>query len=678
MVDAPDLPLARTTIWRRRVPLWVLRLAVAVPLAALVVVEMTGEAPCTVADPCRDPLGSVGYLLGAAVVFCSIACVPLALLAPRIAPWPAAALATTSAVVPASDSVIRPGWAVAAGLWLALAAADGLLRWRQEVLAQGWDSVHVQLPVPLGVPARLPRSGDARVAAAGVLLLTSLAVPALLAWHVRDVAGVRAFEARAVRVDARVVSTADDGATLRLDVDGRRASVDALELYEPGDVVPVLVDPASPAEVALEAEPRDPSWLLGLAAVVALLGLTAALRLWARGAERALLVAKGGPAVRLRAGWRGDELVLGAADDRYLERPLARLPDDLRPVSYLLDPRHDEDDEHELAEGAPDDRGALWTSQDFPAGLGDADLVVWADLELEQEEEDNEDAKGRELSLARAIDGGTVVTVVGLRRDAAPLALLDEDGEAWLTAAVRDPWQPLDLATLGVEAVLGRPLGRPGSPQAADQKGRTWRPGAPGDDVTARQLPSHHATRDRILRAALPPLERYGRSLAYATAALAYPVARWLYGDSPSVWSLLHSLWVLLGPAEGLMMLAGLGQAALVPHRAGVLHRGLLLARVLPARRVVDVLAGRRALVFRLTAPDDAVTVPATSVVTFGRAALADAPSPEQAREHVLRWLAAATDHEPRWPTRPVAALGPALVLLLAVVAAWAAPRLAG
>jgi hypothetical protein len=159
---------------------------------------------------------------------------------------------------------------------------------------------------------------------------------------------------------------------------------------------------------------------------------------------------------------------------------------------------------------------------------------------------------------------------------------------------------------------------------------------------------------------------------------LAYPVARWLYGSSPSTWSLLHASWVLLGPAEGLIMLAGLGQAALGPHPAGVLHRALLLERVLPAGRVASVLAGPTTLAFRLVDPEDAIAVPAAAVVPFRRAYTAEAPSPEQARELVLRWLAAARGPAPRWSRRPTAAAGPGVVLMLAVVAAWVVPRLAG
>ena len=133
-------------IWRRRVPLWVLRLAVAVPLTLLVVVEIATTDPCTVTEPCRDALQPGDYWLGALVVAWALLGIPLALRVPRVAPWPATVVAVAQAVAPASESPVRPVWALAAVAWAVLGAADLLLCWRQRVLADGWSGVHVRLP----------------------------------------------------------------------------------------------------------------------------------------------------------------------------------------------------------------------------------------------------------------------------------------------------------------------------------------------------------------------------------------------------------------------------------------------------------------------------------------------------------------------------------------------------
>jgi hypothetical protein len=698
MVDAPDLLLARTTIWRRRVPLWALRLAVAVPMAVLNVVEFAALGPCTVADPCSSAFEPTDYWLGALVVPWALACIPLAFVAPRVTPWPATVVAVATAVVPASDSAVRPAWALAAVVWAVLGFADVLLRWRQAVLAQGWGGVSVSLPKPVGGLQRLPRTDDARRGAVAVLVLMSAVTLGMLLWHAHDLAGVRAFEARAEPFDARVVGIEDDGYTTLLDVGGRRVAVETLETYRVGDVVPVLVDPTRRDEVALVAEPRDPSWSLGLAAVAVLVGSTVALRFWARGAGRAGLVADGGPAVRVRLGRRGARLVIAAVDDVRLSRPLGQVSDDVLLVRDLLTPYDledhgdwEDDDLDRQGQGAADGVGTPWPSSQEPASEGamfaalpDAQLVAWAEGDLElggpgfvgdgSDEDETDEPYWLPDRLPFAVDGGTIVTVVGLSRDGVPLSVLDDQGEAWLTDALRDPWRPSDLLALAARVVRGRPPGRPPQP-VVEEFGRTWRRGAQSRGL---ELGQERSVSKRAKDVAGPFAERYGLPLAYALAVLAYPVARWLYGSDPSTWSLLHTLWVLLGPAEGLIVLAGLGKAALAPHPAGVLHRGFFVDSVVPAARVVSVLAGPTTLVFRLTDPDDALAVPADAVVPYRRAATAQAPSPDRARQTVQRWLAEAHAPAPRWTARPTAALGPSVVLVVAVVAAWAAPRLAG
>jgi hypothetical protein len=698
-VVPPELTLDRTEGWRRRMPLWLLRLAVAVPLLALLAVELSAPLePCTAANPCRDALVLGDYWLGNLVVPWSFAGVPLALVAPRVAPWQAALVGAAAAAAPASDSVARPAWAVAATLWVVLGALDLLLRRRQDLLSRRWESVGVRLPVPAGAPGRLSRAQDARTGALVVGLLTSVATAGLLAWHAHALAGVRAFEARAVRADARVVAVSDDGYTLTLDVEGRRPRVPTLERYRTGDVLPVLVDPAGPGDVALVAEPRDPSWSLALAGLLVLAGATAALRLWVRGAARARLLARGGRAVRVRVGRREGQVVLGAVDDATLQRPLGAVSGVIVPFDDLLPfvaPDEDiaggteparsvEADERNprAREGRRDPRPRPW-EPGFPTGLSDADLVAWADGDLDLDEnllddeydEEYEDDHPAPMELPLASSGGTVLTAVGLRRDGLPLALLDADGGAWVTGALRDPWRLVDVAA-GVTGVVLRRTQVRGP--VVDEQGISWRRGAPAPRTGPPHADPPPPAWSRVRDALAALAERYGLPLAYVLAALGYPVAPWLYGPEPSTWSVLHVLWLLLGPTEVVVVLAALAQVPLGPHRAGLLHRGLVRERVVPAARVRGVLAGREVVVLRLVGPDEALSLPTTAFVRYRRVTTPDVPTSEQARDLLLRWLADAVAPPPRWQVRPAATVGPVLVLVLGVLAAWAVPRVLG
>ena len=103
------------------------------------------------------------------------------------------------------------------------------------------------------------------------------------------------MKARSTRADATVTKVSPDGYTVTLEVLGRRVRVEPLATYAVGDSVPVLVDPEDPGHVTLVAEPDDPSWRIGVAAVLLVVLLGVAARLWSRGRRRYDLLHHGGP-----------------------------------------------------------------------------------------------------------------------------------------------------------------------------------------------------------------------------------------------------------------------------------------------------------------------------------------------------------------------------------------------
>ncbi|MGN6303133.1 MAG: hypothetical protein ACTHN8_18795, partial [Angustibacter sp.] len=306
-------------------PRWGLSLAVAVPLLVLVVVETALDtAPCTPQEPCRLPLDSFAYHLVPVAELLAMGMVALALLLPRMAVWGAAVSAALLAGPVAVDSSFPWLWRWALVWFVALGALDLLARWQQQVESASWQAPRQPYPeVDRPVTDRLPRDEDTRLAALVVAAVAVVVAGGLLAWHLAATATQREREARSTRADATVTKVSPDGYTVTLEVLGRRARVEPLETYAVGDTVPVLVDPEDPGHVTLVAEPDDPSWRIGVAALLLVVLLGVAARLWSRGRRRYDLLHHGGPAVRLRVGREGDGLLLTTLDDERFARPLA-------------------------------------------------------------------------------------------------------------------------------------------------------------------------------------------------------------------------------------------------------------------------------------------------------------------------------------------------------------------
>lgn len=648
----PAVTAEQALRWRRRVPRVALSLAVALPLLALVTGELALDTePCTPASPCRLPLDSLAYHLVPLAEILAMGLVALALVLPRAAVWGAVVAAALLAGPAAVDSSFPSLWRWALGWFVVLAAADLVARWQQLVESASWNAP--RLAYPEADPAstdRLPRDEDTRLAGASVAALALVAAGGLLAWHLSATAALREREARSITAEATVVQADPDGTTITVDVAGRRTTHEPLESYQVGDRVPVLVDPHDPAHVELVAEPDDPSWRIGVAGLllVALLGVAG--RLWSRGARRAALARRGGPAMRLRVGRRGSHVLLAAPDDHAFRRPLA-LVGDLGPSGLLLPltagfrmlDEDDEDDVDDLERPEPEAEPPDVTT------LSDAELAAWADAQVELDDEDDDDVPPPP-PVPLAVDGGAVATVIGLRQDGDPVVVqLDDEPPLVSIGGVRDPW------TWGW---LRDRLLRVRSRERGDRPGRrsSQRSGAPSNPWAVR------------LAAAVTPV---APPLAYVLALAAYPVAHWVL-DGRAGW--IDLVPIVLGgstAAEGAVFLAAMARPPLGVRDGALLHRGRWMDELIPVERVQAVTAGHASVVLRLSHPDDALALPPQAVERFADH-LRREPTPEQAAFAVEQLLRTTTPSGRRGWRRPSPSLAPGAILLVGLLAAWA------
>lgn len=670
----PALTAEQALRWRQRVPRWALSLAVAVPLLLLVVVETALESTdCTPASPCRLPLDSTAYHLVPVAESLAVAMVVLALLLPRAAVWGAAAAAALLSGPVAVDSSFPSVWRWALVWFVGVGALDLLARWRQQVESASWQApVQAYPDVPARRSDRLARDEDTRLAALVVAALGVLLAGGLLAWHLQVTAAQQAREQRSSRVDATVTKVSDDGYTVTLDVQGRRAEVEPLASYAVGDSVPVLVDPAEPSHVALVAEPDDPSWRSGLAAVVLVVLLGVAARLWSRGRRRFALVHHGGPAVQLRAGRDAHRLLLTTLDDVRFDRPLA-LVGDVGPTAVVFawggwaDHGDDGDDSDDSDHGDLGPRH-LDGEPEPPdvATLSDSELAAWADEQVETDAELDDD-EPPPPPVPRALDGGAPVTVVGLRRDGDPVVLLLDDAAPLVSSSgVKDPWTWGRLRER-VPGLRSRERGDQETP-SPDERGASTSAERAAAQGAATPPPGARA---RAASAALRLVTPVATPVAYAVALAVYPVVRWLL-DGEAGWTDLFP--VVVGGstlAEGLVFLAGLSGPPLVVRPGALLHRGRWLDELIPVERVQGVTPGRSAVVLRLTDPDDALALPPQAVGRFVDVQQQE-PTPEQAAFAVEQLLRTTTPIGRRGWRRPSLALVPGAIAAAGLLGAWA------
>ncbi|HEX3004782.1 MAG TPA: DUF3592 domain-containing protein [Angustibacter sp.] len=651
----PAVTAEQALRWRRRVPRWALSLAVAVPMLVLVLAETVMESTsCTPQDPCRLPLDTLAYHLVPVAELLAIGTVVLALVLPRAAVWVAALAAALLAGPVAVDSSFPWLWRWALVWFVVVGAVDLLARWQQQVESASWQAPQRPYPQISSPPTdRLPRDEDTRLAALVVAGLAVVLAGGLFAWHLQATASQQQREQRSTPADATVTQVSSDGYTVTLDVQGRRVRLEPDGTYDVGESVPVLVDAQDPSHVELVAEPDDPSWRIGVAALllVALLGLAA--RLWSRGARRHALLHRGGPAVRLRVGRDGGHLLLTTLDDPGFARPLA-LVRDVGPSGLLLPlsalPAAEDDELHEPDPHAPEPPDV--------ATLSDDELAAWADGMVESEGDAFDDDVPPPPPVPRVLDGGAPTTVIGLRRDGDPVVLELDDAPALVSmSGVVDPWT---WGRVRDRVLRLRPR----------ERGRRSRPAAPPTERTtaAESRPGRKA---RAGATALHLLTPVATPLAYLLALAVYPAARWFF-DGEAGWGALFPL-VFGGStlAEGLVFLAGLSRPPLGVRPGALLHRGRWMDELIAIERIRGVTAGGSSVVLRLADPDDALALPPQAVARYADAVRQE-PTPQEAAFAVEQLLRTTSPSGRQGWRRPSVALVPGAIAGVGLLAAWA------
>lgn len=210
----------------------------------------------------------------------------------------------------------------------------------------------------VAVPGPAPRTGPVDFIPPALLLIPAAGL--LLLWH-HGTVGDERHQAAAVRLDAVVVAEIDDGWTVRLQLPDRgdEVSVDVVDSYPVGAVLPVLVDRTGAKPwVTLVAEPPDPTFPLAAGLGVVLLALATAGGALRRHRATAGLLA-GAPAVSLLGLRRADEVDLWDAD---LTRSFGRIRIRWASPDPTTDESTDEEfwDEDELSAADAEDFGAAW------------------------------------------------------------------------------------------------------------------------------------------------------------------------------------------------------------------------------------------------------------------------------------------------------------------------------
>lgn len=606
MLTAASTPGARAS---RRI--YLPRLAArasAVAWVALFVLDVVTVPACTVAQPCRAPLGTLAFYATGLQI--TAVAVPLLLwFAPVGALWFAA---VTALLVAVPDEY--PWLWVALGVAnAAMAVVDALGRWRA-----GRDAAEAATGDPeAGVLARWRADrAPGRLLAWAPAALAAAACVGLLVWFALSLAGQRAFEEGATTITTRVVGV--DNGTPLVDNFGKVVPVwedgGVNETYETGQQVEVLVNRDFPTKVELVAEPNDPTWRLGFAGIAAVAALW-----WATKGRDRLLAA--------RAARRPPEIrrvrVLAAVDgQRVLDGPW--------PLATLT-PLTGE----ESPQPAPTPLPALAT-------MTRDDLGRWGDKERD---------RLLEVPPWAWIPGSTgpeeVVVLGPWLQDS---VVVVAQGERRMLARLRDPWSVRRLVrarSWRPDVTDARPAPRRGRPQVTQDD----------DDPAVRA--KQWSRWERLWWRWGPALRWVVAPIAAAILAVVLDfVASDPNSPDPAGWLdfAVGALVTTSFVAQG----AGLGAGRIMAHDRGAVRLGALRDEVWSSTRVSAVVTGRESLVIRLRDPQDAVAVDPFAVV---------GPEGGDAEALVTRWLAsgamaARTQEDRRWRLGPLA---PSLLLGVAV-----------
>ena len=612
-----------------RLHLFWVRVAVSVAMVAMIVFDITTDVPQSFGVPDRAPLGTFDYY-ATSLQIAMLGLVAVIWFAPRLTLlW----LVPVGWLVPVSGVELPT-------LWRGLAVASLLvLAWMMGRSGRARSHGLPQRPVLEGAfedSVAFRRAWPGWAVVAGFLVVAA----GLLFVHHAMMVKTMDFEARAVDEVATVISY-DDNYEMQLRIGAQQLTVDDPLWDERPDVgtrLPVLVDPQDAQHIVFVSSLEDPSWLVGLALVVPILGLRWGLPIILRAHRRRTLTVEGAPGVHVT--------LIRNADGDYRVLPVGSAAPFLNVVNidgvipFDGDETNDEDDgiEEEEEDSIPET---------------DADLAAWADG-FKREIDDWEDALGdddsseldpeekawMEAHVGPEVEDGEGFFMLGAWSHGSTVALLRGSGALWL-AELREP--------------------RFGGGAYASQHQR------------AEKRSKRHRTWDG------PAWERFGAVLslwseqnfgwlrwvvamgvAVISVALVPLLVDWGFSDGWDGFDWVRTVVLAVGLLPWPIIALDLLPSRQV-HRAahGIARYGWVLDDVLARDRVTSVVAGDDAVGLRMQDPEDALMVVPQDV--------GQDLTPVQAAELIRRWLSSAPA-QARSGNRP----SPGLIGVMVILGGWA------
>ncbi|AZI57296.1 hypothetical protein EH165_03090 [Nakamurella antarctica] len=412
--------------WSFRLPRVFASLSTAIPILILVILETLAEI-CSVINPCRPGLDSVGYWVATPTVMALTVLMVLCFFAPWMAVWSSSVLCVVVAVT--------PGFSVYSQWWLLLTlglVVMGLIgvddRRRQRFHVASWGAPLESPRLPAEVVRR--NIGHRRPWGITGFLIASCAL--LLTVHGEELDAQRLFESSFQQVSGTVVEQGADG-TLIVESAGESFTIESLnESYPVGSKVLFRADPAT-GRAELVAEPSDPSYLMGLGLVALAAAACLAGHEALRRRRRASLLRDGGTAVQLyRRTDSATTLTFSLADSPEAKKHRF-LCGEVVPIAT---------------------RGA---------GIGAAEWQEWQPPEVDRSDpgaapesgwpRDRRSAESEDVT-STPLGNPELVTVIGRLTDGYPILVVDGDTLFISAGVVRDPWRLRRLLPYLFEQVL--------------------------------------------------------------------------------------------------------------------------------------------------------------------------------------------------------------------------------
>jgi len=573
LTAAPAPDAAALTAWQARPAPAALAAAGSVVLVAAtslsVALSPADDAPLSAGEVESPDYWLTGLLVGLALG--SLAALWVSV--PTGAVWGAAVLVAPSLGEEPGSGAFVTGL-TGAFLLACLGVLATSTRHRKAAAARAWATAPVHVPVTDPSGRALAQRWRGPWTLAGVLLLVAALVAGWMFVH--GLAADRQFRAGALTAEGVVTEVSDDGYDLVVDVEGLHLDVPAPSVTRDlRDTVAVRYDGSGRAQ--LVDDPADPSGWLIASGVGIVGGPLLLLREAGRRRRVHALLSHGGPAIRMRADWAADEVVLAPVASP--GSPVLRTGA-LAGLTAIVD--LGDDDEANYGHNRPPVQE-----------VSDEELLAmarhgWGDQPRDQERHDGTASP----PTWDALD----VLVVGLHDDSAPVALRAPDGTWYITETAPRPARRRG----GRRAVRG---GRPGD-------ARTPRAGS----VTALG-------------------RRTGRWGPWAAVPVVAVLGRWLAPEL-ELWSCLVGTCFV-----GALVHAWSWSAApaMLTTARGLVERGPVIDATYPWARVAGVVADTTALVIRT----DASATEEADAIMFaappdGEQLLPGVTDPLVARERIL------------------------------------------